>query len=177
METNHLGKNWWIILVRGLITIIFGFLAIFQTGATLDLLMLFLIIYLLIDGLFALISAIKAAVDHKKWYLFFFEGIADAAVAVLIALWPDLSIFVLLYIIGLWAIITGGFELWAAVTAGWSNLKKWSIGVAGTISVIIGILMVTLPLASLVAIIWVFGIYALIFGISLIVFSLTLRKA
>ena len=175
MNEKKLAKHWWAILLRGLIAIIFAFLVFFATGFTLNLLLIFLVIYLLLDGLLAIIGSIMAASHHKSWWVLLLEGIVSIAAGIFVFAWPQISLAVLIYIIAFWAVITGIFEFLASISASWAAPGKVFLGIVGVLSVILGVAIFIYPLFSVTAIIWLIGIYALIIGLSLIFFSFKLK--
>jgi len=141
----------------------------------LTLLLVFLGIYLLLDGLFAVIGSLMTASSHKNWWLLLLEGLISLAAGIFVFAWPSITLLVLIYIVAIWAIITGIFEFLASLIATWAAPGKIFIGVTGVLSVILGIVIFSYPLFSITAAIWLIGIYALIVGLSLIFFSLKLR--
>ena len=175
MEEKKLAKHWWAILIRGIVAILFALLAFFATGFTLKLLLIFLGVYLLLDGLFAVIGSLMAAKDHKTWWVLLLEGIVSLAAGIFVFAWPSITLVILVYIVALWAVITGIFEFLASISASWAAPGKIFIGITGVLSVILGVMIFIYPLFSLTAIIWLIGIYALLIGLSLIFFSMKLK--
>lgn len=167
-------KHWWAILIRGIVAVVFGFLAILATGFTLDLLLIFLGIYLLLDGLFAVIGSLTIT-DHKHWWTLLIEGLFSIAFGIVIFAWPNIYLLVLIYIVALWAIVTGIIEFLASITASWAVPGKVFLGITGVFSVILGILIFAYPGFSISAIVWLIGIYAIIIGLSLMIFSFKVK--
>lgn len=176
MEEKKLAKHWWAILIRGIVALLFAFSAFLATGFTLKLLLIFLGVYLLLDGLFAVIGAL-AATDHKNWWVLLFEGIVSIIAGIFVFAWPSLSLLILVYIVAVWAIITGIFEFLASLIATWASAGKIFLGLTGVLSVILGIVIFMYPGISITAAIWLMGIYAFLIGLSLIIFSIKLKAA
>jgi len=176
MNEKKLAKHWWAILIRGLVALLFAFLAFLATGFTLDLLLVFLGVYLLLDGLFAIIGALSAT-DHKHWWVLFLEGIVSIAAGIFVFAWPSLTLLLLVYIVAIWAIVTGIFEFIASLIATWAVPGKIFIGLTGVLSVILGIVIFAYPVISITAAIWLMGIYAFLIGISLVIFGIKLKSS
>lgn len=174
MEEKKLAKHWWAILIRGIVAVLFAFLAIFATGFTLNILLIFLGIYLLLDGLFAVIGSLSAT-DHKNWWMLLLEGLISIGAGVIVFVWPGITLLILVYLVAIWAIITGIFEFLASLSATWAQPGKIFLGVVGVLSVILGIVIFLNPLFSLTAVVWLIGIYALVIGLALIFFSFKLK--
>jgi uncharacterized membrane protein HdeD (DUF308 family) len=169
-------RNWWSLVIRGIIAILFGVLTFVWPGMTLDVLVIFFGAYALIDGVLSLIGAVKASSAHERWGALFFEGIVGLFAGVATLFWPALTLYALTVIIGAWAMVTGVFELIAAWRLRKQIAGEWMLALTGVASVIFGILMWIAPLAgALVLALWV-GAYALIFGVLLVALGFRLRS-
>lgn len=172
---GSLARNWWAVALRGAFAILFGFLAFVWPGVTVGALVILYGAYALADGIFALISAFKAAEAHLRWWPFVWEGLFGIAAGVIAFVYPGITALVLLYIIAFWAILTGIFEISAAVRLRREITGEWALGLAGLASVVFGILLVVFPGAGVLAVIWLLGAYAIAFGLLLLVVAFRLR--
>ncbi len=175
MEEEKIAKHWWAILIRGVVAVLFGFLAFLATGFTLELLLIFLCLYLLLDGLFSVIGAL-AATSHKIWWLLLLEGVISIAAGIVVFVWPAMTLLILVYLVAIWAVVTGIFEFLASIMASWAQPGRVFIGAVGILSVILGIVIFVNPLLSLTVAIWLIGIYALVIGLAMIFFSFKLKS-
>jgi uncharacterized membrane protein HdeD (DUF308 family) len=165
--------NWWALLLRGIAAVLFGLAALFWPGLTLFVLVVFFGAYALVDGIFALVAGIRGSGGFR--WLLIVEG-ALGVIAGLVALfYPGVTALVLLYVIAIWAIITGVLEVVTAISLRREIENEWLMGLGGVISVIFGIILAVLPGVGLLSLVWLIGIYALIFGIALIVLSFRVR--
>jgi len=128
----------------------------------------------LLDGLFAIIGALSAT-NHKKWWMLLLEGIISMGAGIIVFAWPAITLLILVYLVAIWAVVTGIFEFLASLTAPWAEPGKIFIGTVGVLSVILGVIIFIYPLFSLTAVIWLIGIYALVIGLALIFFSFRLK--
>src|ERR671932_483592 len=110
-----LARNWWVLALRGLAAILFGIAALVVPHIALVVLIALFGAYALVDGIFAIVSAVRAAERHMRWWPLLVEGVAGIVIGVLTFVWPGLTTLVLLYFIASWAIVTGVFEILAAV--------------------------------------------------------------
>jgi uncharacterized membrane protein HdeD (DUF308 family) len=169
-------RRWGLVLLRGVFGIVFGLVALLLPGPTLASLILLFAVYLLFDGVVAVLSGIRAARLHRSWGWFLFEGVVDIAVAVITLAWPALSIFVFVWIAAAWALVSGVLMIAAALR--WRNGKgRWWIAIAGLVSIVWGVLLFVEPVAGAIAMTVWLGVYALAFGVSLVVSALRLRHA
>jgi uncharacterized membrane protein HdeD (DUF308 family) len=168
-------KNWWALALRGAFAVIFGLLAIFLPGLTLEALVLVFGVYATVDGIFAIVAGIRAAERHERWIVLALEGLVGI-VAGLIALFiPLAAAFGFLIVFGAWAIATGIFEIAAAIRLRREMKGEWLLAVDGILSILLGLLVVVFPGIGLIALVWCIGAYALIFGFVLIALAFRLR--
>jgi uncharacterized membrane protein HdeD (DUF308 family) len=169
-----LAQNWWAVAIRGVCGIIFGLVALFLPGATMLTLVLFFSAYMLVDGIFGIVAAVRAASHHQRWGLLVLEGVLNIAVGVIAFIWPGLTAVTFVLLIAAWAIVTGVLEIVAAVRLH-PEYGRWWLILSGVASVIFGVLLVVAPLAGVIVVTWWIGAFALIFGIMLVVLAFRLR--
>jgi uncharacterized membrane protein HdeD (DUF308 family) len=170
---SALSKNWWALLVRGLLAVLFGLIALFLPGMTLWVLVLLFGAYALVDGVFAVVAGIRGT-GGRRWVLII-EGILSVLAGIVALLWPGITALVLLYVIAFWAIFTGVAEMIAAVALRREIEGEWALILGGVLSVIFGIILAVLPGVGLLSLVWLIGIYAILFGIALIVLAFRVR--
>jgi len=166
--------SWGALLLRGIIAVILGIIALVAPGIALLALIIVFGAYAFLDGLLAVVVAIQERHVIPDWGWLFVEGIAGIILGIIAFAWPVKTALILLFIVAAWAIVTGVMEIAAAFT-----VRSWLIGLAGILSVAFGTLLFARPGAGLLSILWVLGIYALVFGVILIAraFQLRLRSA
>jgi uncharacterized membrane protein HdeD (DUF308 family) len=172
---DHLARNWWALALRGLVAILFGVLALLWPGLTLLALVFLFGAYVLVDGIVALLSALRAAQRHRRWGMLLLEGLAGIVAGILTFVWPGITTIVLLYLIAAWAVVTGILEVVTAIALREELRGEWLLGLSGVASVVFGILLFAQPGAGAVALVWLIGWYAIIFGILLLAVAFRLR--
>lgn len=161
---TFIAKNWWVFVMRGVLAALFGLMALAWPGLTLDLLILVFGLYAIIEGILAIIAAFLRRQPGNYWWLLFVEGLAGIVFGVFALVWPALTATVLLVFIAIWAISTGIVEIAAAVQLRRQIKGEWLLGMAGFLSLLIGLLLITNPTSGALAVVWLIGLYALIFG-------------
>jgi uncharacterized membrane protein HdeD (DUF308 family) len=171
-----LARNWWALLIRGIAAVIFGIIAFVWPGATGFALVILFGAYAFVDGVFAIIAAIRAGESHQRWIAFAIEGIIGLVIAAIVFIHPVIAAIALYITIAIWAVLTGIFEIVEAVQLRKLIPNEWLLILGGICSIVFGILLVAFPLAGVLTVIFLIGAYAVIFGILMIAFSLRLRK-
>lgn len=173
---NILAKNWWSLVLRGIVAIVAGVLAFVWPGITLVALVFWFAAYALIDGGLALAGAFRAAEARERWGALLVEGILGILAALITVLWPAITALGLVYVIAAWAVLTGIAEIAAAIRLRRHIRGEWLLALGGIASVIFGFLVAALPLAgALVIALWT-GAYLLIFGAVLVTLGIRLRS-
>jgi uncharacterized membrane protein HdeD (DUF308 family) len=169
-----LARNWWAVLLRGVAAIVFGLIALSMPGVTIATLVLVFAAYMLVDGVFAIVSAIRAARRGERWGLFVLEGVADLVAGAVALLLPGAALIAFIALTAVWALVSGGLMLGSAFRLNRDHGRLWLV-VGGLASLIWGALLLLFPITGLVVLTWWLGAYALVFGISLMGLGATLR--
>lgn len=171
-----LSRNWWAVLLRGLAGIAFGLVTLIAPGISIAALIILFGAYALIDGLLAILSAVRRRGTHHRWRLLVLEGVVGVGAAVVTVLWPGLTALSLLFIIAGWAIVTGVLEISSAIVLRKQITGEWLLVLSGVASVVFGVVLFLFPAAGAVAIALLIGSYALVFGVILVGLALRLRS-
>src|SRR4051794_29594705 len=89
---------------------------------------------------------------------------------------PALGLWAMTLLIAFWAILTGVVEVIVAIRLRAVIANEWFLALAGVLSVGLGVLLLTLPIQTLIALMWVVAGYALVFGVVLLVLAFRLRS-
>jgi uncharacterized membrane protein HdeD (DUF308 family) len=174
MLIDELARHWWVIALRGLAAIVFGILAFAWPGMTLAVLVLLFGAYALVDGILGIVAAIRGDMAHR-WAMLA-EGVIGVLAGIAAFAWPALTALVLLYIIALWAILTGVVEIVAAVRVRRVIENEWALIIGGALSVLFGVILIVSPGAGALAVVWLIGAYAVVFGVVLLALAWRLRS-
>jgi uncharacterized membrane protein HdeD (DUF308 family) len=157
-------KNWWVLLLRGIVAIIFGILAISRPGITLAMLVILFGIYALIDGICALFAAVSGWNHRDDRWLLVLEGLIGIGVGFATLHAPALTTIALLFFIAVWALATGVLKIVAAIRLRKEISGEPWLALSGIASVIFAFLVMLSPAAGAIAMAWVIGWYALFLG-------------
>ncbi len=170
-----LSRHWWAVLIRGIAAIAFGIIAIWHPILAGIALIILFGAYAFVDGVFAIVTAFTTAQAGGRWWPFVFEGIIGLGIAAITFFYPHITALALYWTIAAWAILTGIFEIMAAIRLREMIKNEWFLILGGVASVVFGILLFWRPGIGALAVIWLIGIYAIVFGALLIGLSLRLK--
>jgi uncharacterized membrane protein HdeD (DUF308 family) len=171
-ETGH----WWALAIRGAIAIIFGLAALLRPDIALEALILLFGAYALVDGVFAIVGVFGGTRGGTPRWLLLIEGIAGILAGIIAFVLPGLAAVVFLYLIAAWAVVTGIFQIATAIRLRQEIRGEWALIVGGALSVLFGVILAVIgPIAGLLSLIWLIGIYALVFGILMLITAFQVR--
>jgi uncharacterized membrane protein HdeD (DUF308 family) len=170
-----LARNWWVLALRGCVGMLFGIGAFVWPNATLAALILVFGAYVFIDGIFAVVAGIGMRKQLSLWWLVLLEGAAGIVLGLLTFGSPGTTALVLLTLIAAWSIVTGIFEIATALRIRTLIENEWLMIFSGVVSIIFGALLIAQPGAGEIAIVWLLGAYALLFGLLTLMLAFRLR--
>ncbi len=171
---------WWLILIRGILLVVLGILALAWPGMTVTALVLLLGAYAVVDGVILIITAIASHAEHRGWGWLVAEGALAVIAGLLVLTMPGFvgvaAVLTILWFIVFSAIIGGILEIVAAVG---QHGGGWAIA-SGALYILFGVvLMISVvlePAAAALTLVWIFGIYAIVFGVVLAVVAIQARR-
>lgn len=171
-----LSKNWWTFLLRGILALIFGVAAVVYPASAFLALVLIFGAFAFADGLLTLIAAFTSNAKSENWWWLIFSGLLGIIVGTLTIIQPAAMASALVMIIGAWALLNGIFQTITAIRIRKLVTGEFWLILSGIISIVFGILLLLNPFAGVFAMGFVLGIFAIVYGITLVGLSLNLRK-
>jgi len=172
-----LGDNWWLLLVRGIVAILFGLLAFAWPGLTFLTLVLFWGAFTAVDGVVAMIAAFSGRGSRvaPRWWLVL-GGLAGIAVGAIALVWPMVAANVLLILIAFWAIVIGVAQVLGGIALRKEIHGEWWLVLSGLLCILFGAAILAQPLVGAFAIIWLIGFYAILFGLCLVMLAFRVKR-
>lgn len=176
-KQTHMGdvsRSWWLLLVRGIAAIIFGLLALLWPGITVLVLVAFFGAYALVSGIAAVIAGARHEGGHRAWLIV--TGILGILAGIIAFVWPGITSLALLYVVAAWAIFAGVADVMTGIKMRDVIDNEWEHIVAGALSVIFGVLLLVWPGAGLLALAWLVGVFAILYGIAMIALAFRVKN-
>ncbi|HTO62374.1 MAG TPA: HdeD family acid-resistance protein [Bradyrhizobium sp.] len=169
-------RNWWVLLLRGLVTIAFGVLILFQPGVSLVTLVLLFGAFSMADGVLGVWGAIAGRKKNEDWWALLLWGLVGIGVGILTFAAPGVTTIALLFYIAIWAIATGVLQIVAAIRLRKEIQGEWLLILAGLASVVFGVLLMAQPGSGALALLWLIAGYAVAFGVILVILALKAHR-
>lgn len=168
---NVIVRNWPLVLVRGVAAIVFGIVCFVWPAISLLALVLLWGAYALVDGVGAIVWGARS-----RWWSMVVVGAVSVLAGLIAFVWPGITALALLYLIAAWAIVRGGVEIAAAIRLRHWIENEWLLVLAGIASVAFGVLVALFPGAGALSVVWLIGVFAVVFGALAVGLSLRLRS-
>jgi uncharacterized membrane protein HdeD (DUF308 family) len=167
--------RWSALLLRGLIAIGVGLLFWARPGATLGVLVLLFGAWAFIDGIVTCWLAFEDR-PQSSWGWMLLDGLLGIAIGLFAFFRPAATAVGLLFLVGIWAVFRGIFEIAVAISLRKELEGEWRLLIAGVLSILFGITVLARPGAGLIAVLWLLGMYAVLYGIMMVMLAFKARS-
>jgi uncharacterized membrane protein HdeD (DUF308 family) len=168
---------WWLVLLRGILAILFGLFALFAPGTALLALVFVFGAYAILDGVTALALGIRNRKEDPHWVWHLVQGVVSVLAGVIAFVWPGVTVLAILFVIAFWSIVGGIAEIVESFMMRKRGGDGWGwVLAAGIVSVLFGIVLLVSPGAALITLLWLVGVWAIVFGVIIIVWAVRLRR-
>jgi uncharacterized membrane protein HdeD (DUF308 family) len=163
------------LILYGVLAIIVGIIAIAWPGVTiLALVILFAVYAFIAAGLQAMRAFSSRSAGPVLGHLLL--ALVDLAAGVIALVWPKPTALVLVIVVAAWALVGGFFEVFAAFQSGETAGARALFILGGLVSILFGVLLFARPGVGAVTLALLFGLFALIYGVSQITMGVELRQ-
>jgi uncharacterized membrane protein HdeD (DUF308 family) len=168
---------WWMVLLRGVLAVLLGLVALFAPGIALLGLIVLFGVYAILDGITAVVAGVRAHSVLPHWGWLVAQGVVSLLAGVIALVWPGATALTILVVIAVWAVVLGIAEIIGALGARRMGAADWGWSVAGgVLGILFGIALLVQPAAGILAFVWLLGAFAVMFGIVVIVWAIRLRS-
>ena len=160
-------REWWVFAIRVVAAILFGVLAFAWPEKTLEVMVILFGAYVLIDGVALLIALARGdSLARRHSWAVGIMGVLGIAAGIATFLAPAVTALSLLYIVAIWAIATGLFQVFTAIALRRElDNESWMV-IGGIAAIAFGALLIMFPADGLISLVWLVGIWAVVFGVS-----------
>ena len=169
---KQVARNWWILLLSGVVLIVAGVL-IFSIDWTIRDLATFIGALFIFQGV---AEALTTGIDARVRRANVLAGLLSIATGVVIIVWPEPGLLAVAIVLGAWLIVTGTLAILGAFAAREFLPNWWLLLVVGLLEIPLGVLALANPGATLAALITVAGIWAVAIGVMRIVLAFEVKR-
>jgi uncharacterized membrane protein HdeD (DUF308 family) len=173
---NTFARNWWKLLVRGVVAILFGVLVWLLPGISITLFVLSFGIFVVVDGILGAWVAVSGRKEYEDWWELLLWGLVGISIGILTLVSPGVTAVALVVFIAVWAIATGVLQIVVAIRLRREIEGEVLLILGGVASVLLGILFMIQPGTGVLALVWLIGTYAIVFGLLLVILAFRMRR-
>ena len=175
MERDWLTLGWKVLALRGAIALVFGIVAVAWPVETVTVLAVLWGIWALTDGIGSIMQAFEPEHTGSKVPLILL-GVVALVAAFFAIFSPQMAAATLTWVLGIWLIVRGLFELAGAFSSSRTEPRGLLVLGAG-LDLVLGILFVANPGRAAVDVAWILGIIAIVWGLAFLALAFVVRKA
>jgi uncharacterized membrane protein HdeD (DUF308 family) len=167
---------WKLLLLRGILALLFGLLAVFLPAITFSTIILWLGAWLAINGVLMMVGSFQDKAEDKNWWIAMLAGIVSLLLGIYTFMNPTVTGAIIIVYLAIWSLIVGIAEIVFAI-----RIRKeikgegWLIA-GGVLSIIFGVLLLANPIQGGITLTLLLGIYAFIYGLFLVILGMRIRK-
>jgi uncharacterized membrane protein HdeD (DUF308 family) len=168
-------RTWWVFLIGGLASLLFGVVAFAKPGIALLVLSMFFAAAILVDGAFSIVGSIQNR-EKDGWWVMLLIGILGVGVGGYALMNPPISMLAFVYLVALQAILLGVFLVMLGYRVRLATSREWLLYVTGALSILFGILVLARPGAGSLTIVYLIAAWAIVIGALKLAFAFRIRK-
>jgi uncharacterized membrane protein HdeD (DUF308 family) len=163
------------LIVRGILGVIIGIIAIAWPGVTVYALAVLFAVYFFVDaGLQAMRAFSSGTAGPVIGHLF--VALLDAGAGVAVLVWPDITVLALAILVALWAFMIGFIELYLAFRKGESAGTRALFILGGLVAIAFGVVLSSRPDIGALTLALLFGLFIFVYGVAQIVVGVEMRR-
>ena len=168
-------RQWWVLVVQGVLGILFGVLAIAFPGIALLTLAYLFAAWALITGVSQIGEGWRVAETRGRSWPFALMGVVSIVAGILAALIPGITVYGLVVLLGAWFVVQGVMEVYAAWRIRAEVSGEWILALVGILTLIVGVIVLALPVVGAVLTVALVATWSIIGGIAAVALGLRLR--
>ena len=172
---SYCKRTWWVFLIGGIASVLFGILAFIEPGAALFVLAMYFAAFVLVDGAMNIWGSVTNR-DRDGWWISLLLGLVAVGIGVFALLNPPVSMVAFLYLVAFMAIATGV----SLLVLGWRvrevTKSEWLLYVIGALSLIFGGIILFQPAESAQGVVAFIASWAILIGALRIYFAFKARS-
>ena len=169
-------RQWWVLVLQGILGIAFGVVALLNPGITLVTLALLFGAWALISGISSLAQGWRVAEHRGRSWPFAVSGIVSILAGILAILLPPAAIGGLILFLGAWLVVSGVMEAYAAYEIRREIDNEWMLAFVGILRAALGALILVAPIVGAILVVTTVGWVAIVSGLFAIGLGWRLRR-
>lgn len=170
---TSIGRNWWVLLLAGVLSLAVGVVALVWPGKTVIVVAIVFAIWLIVSGIFSLVRGFAHGLTGGMRALFIITGILSLVLGIFAIRGEFQELYILSLFIGIGFLFRGFSSLFLGFE---SKESRGSNIFFGIVMLIGGVVVLVWPGISLITLTWVVGIWLIIIGIYEIIAAFSVKR-
>ena len=168
-------KIWYWPVIRGVLALLFGLLAIFLPDKTPGLIVQVFGVFVLVDGLVSIVDGVRRR-GTSGGSVNTGVGIVALVFGALLLIIPDVFLGIALFLVAIWALLLGLLQLFVVPAMRQRGGASWIWNlVAGLLLIALAVVCFVNPSSAIVGMSVVIGVFAVVIGVAMIALGVRLR--
>lgn len=169
-------RQWWVLVLQGILGILFGVLAIVFPGIALVTLAYVFAAWALITGVAHIAEGFRVAEHRGRSWPFAVMGVLGVVAGILAALVPGITILGLVLLLGAWLLSQGVMEVYTAWRIRAEVTGEWILALIGILRIVGGLIVLALPLVGAIVTVALVAAWSIFGGIAALSIGWRLRR-
>jgi len=169
-------RQWWVLVLQGVLGIVFGILVILFPGIALTTLAFVFAAWAIVTGFGHLAEGWRVAEHRGRSWPFAVMGVLGIVAGILAALIPGITILGLILLLGAWLVTQGVMEIYTAWRIRREVTGEWIIALIGVLRTIAGLIVLAMPIVGALLTVTLMAVWAFLAGIAALSLGLRLRR-
>ena len=168
-----IGRNWWVLLLAGILSLVVGIVALVWPGKTVVVVAFVFAIWLIVSGIFSLVRGFAHGLTGGMRALFIITGILSLVLGIFAIRGEFQELYILSLFIGIGFLFRGFATLFLGFES--KEGRGWNI-FFGIVMLIGGVVVLVWPGISLITLTWVVGIWLIVIGIYEVIAAFSVKR-
>ena len=169
-------RQWWVLLLQGVLGIIVGILAIIYPDLALATVALLFAAWAVVSGVSQLAAGWRVAEARGRSWPFLLAGAVSVIAGVLAVLYTGITILYLILLLGAWILISGVMEVYTAWKIRDEVTGEWILALAGILRIVVGLIILAMPIIGAILTAALFATWAILSGVAALFLGFRLRQ-
>jgi len=169
-------RQWWVLLLQGVLGIIVGILAIIYPDLALATVALLFAAWAVVSGVSQLAAGWRVAEARGRSWPFLLAGAVAVIAGVLAVLYTGITILYLILLLGAWILISGVMEVYTAWKIRDEVTGEWILALAGILRIVVGLIILAMPIIGAILTAALFATWAILSGVAALFLGFRLRQ-
>lgn len=168
--------NWWMFLIEGIVTLLFGIVTVTNPAQTFLTLSFFFGLFILVHGVVDIVIGLSGGRERQSWVFGLILGALQALFGIYLLQRPGLSLATFVTFVALSLLVRALVHAVEVFDSSYDAMIRTWQAIAAVVSAFAAVMIWRYPVKGTLAFVWVLGVFAIVNGPLMIAFALEARN-